>query len=499
MSTSRRPLKDVRNIGIIAHIDAGKTTTTERILYYTGTIHKMGNIDDGNTAMDWMPQEQERGITITAASTTCFWKDKRINLIDTPGHVDFTIEVERSLKVLDGAVIVLCGCSGVQPQTETVWRQAERYKVPRIAFVNKIDRLGASFDRVISQIHDRLGANAAAIAFPDGAEDSFKGIIDIVAEKYVTYADAEGMQMEVNEVPEQFKEQMKEYRHKLLERLSDADDFIMERFLEEKPISEQELRDAIRRGVIKSQFLPVLVGTALRNRGVQLVLDAVCDYLPSPIDVPPIKGTHPKTKDPLERAPTLGTPMSGLVFKIASDPYVGKLFYTRLYSGKVTAGTAIYNSSRQAKERVSKIVLMHANKQEIIPDAQVGEIVALVGLKDSKSGDTVCDEDDPIVIEKMNVPDPVVSMAIEPKTKADQDKLGMTLRKFLDEDPSLQVKYDHETGQTIISGMGELHLDIIIDRMKRENNLETNIGRPQVAYREAITKKVTGVEGKFIT
>ena len=499
MSTSRRPLKDVRNIGIIAHIDAGKTTTTERILYYTGTIHKMGNIDDGNTAMDWMPQEQERGITITAASTTCFWKDKRINLIDTPGHVDFTIEVERSLKVLDGAVIVLCGCSGVQPQTETVWRQAERYKVPRIAFVNKIDRLGANFDRVVGQIHDRLGANAAPIAFPDGAEDSFKGIIDIVAEKYVTYADAEGMQMEVNEVPEQFKAQMKEYRHNLLEKLADADDVIMEKFLEEKPISQQELKDAIRRGVIKCQFLPVLVGTALRNRGVQLVLDAVCDYLPSPLDVPPIKGMHPKTKEPLERAPSLEAPMSGLVFKIASDPYVGKLFYTRIYSGKVTAGTTIYNSSRPAKERVSKIVLMHANKQEIIPDGQVGEIVALVGLKDSKSGDTVCDEDDVIIIESMNVPEPVVSMAIEPKTKADQDKLGMTLRKFLDEDPSLRVKYDHETGQTIISGMGELHLDIIIDRMKREHNLETNIGRPQVAYREAFTKKVTGVEGKFIT
>lgn len=499
MAGEKINLKDVRNIGIIAHIDAGKTTTTERILYYTGVIHKLGNIDDGNTAMDWMPQEQERGITITAASTTCFWQEKRINIIDTPGHVDFTVEVERSLKVLDGAVVVLCGCSGVQPQTETVWRQADRYRVPRIFFINKIDRLGASFDRVIAEIHDRLGANAAAICFPDGHEDQFKGIIDIVHEQYITYKDAEGLEIERSPVPEQFKDKMKEYRHKLLERLADADDMIMERFLEEKEITTAELKAAIRRGVVKVAFVPVLVGTALRNKGVQTVLDAVVDYLPSPLDVPAISGVDPVTGEHTTRATDPQAPFCGLVFKIAADPYVGKLYYTRVYSGTFVAGNTLYNTSRRLRERVSKIVLMHANRQEIINSVSAGEIVALVGLKDSKSGDTVCDEKAQIVLESMKVPEPVVSMAIEPKTKADQDKLGMTLRKFLDEDPSLQVKYDQETGQTIISGMGELHLDIIIDRMKRENNLECNIGRPQVAYRETITKKTTGVVGKFIS
>ena len=496
---SRVPLKDVRNIGIIAHIDAGKTTTTERILFYTGVIHKMGTVDDGNTTMDWMEQEQERGITITAASTTCFWKEKRINIIDTPGHVDFTVEVERSLKVLDGAVVVLCGCSGVQPQTETVWRQADRYHVPRLFFVNKIDRLGADFDRVIHEIHDRLGANAAAIVFPNGAEDKFSGIIDIVNEQYITYKDEQGLEIQSDPVPEEFKSKLQEYRHKLLERLADADDVIMEKFVDEKAITSEDIKAAIRRAVIKVQFQPVLVGTSLRNKGVQLVLDAVCDYLPSPLDVPPVAGTDPKTQEHTERMTSPDAPLSALVFKIASDPYVGKLFYTRIYSGKIPTGTSVYNSTRRLKERVSKIVLMHANRQEIIPSVEAGEIVALVGLKDSKSGDTICDDNNPIVLESMNIPEPVVSMAIEPKTKADQDKLGMGLRKFLDEDPSLRVNYDHETGQTIISGMGELHLEIIIDRMRRENNLETSVGRPQVAYREAITRKVTGIVGKYIS
>ncbi len=499
MADQKIPLKDVRNIGIIAHIDAGKTTTTERVLYYTGVIHKLGNIDDGNTAMDWMPQEQERGITITSASTTCFWKKHRINIIDTPGHVDFTVEVERSLKVLDGAVVVLCGCSGVQPQTETVWRQADRYGVPRIFFINKIDRLGADFDRVIGEIHERLGANAAGICFPNGYEDKFSGIIDVVNEKYITFPEADGLDPLHSEIPAEFQEKFKAYRHKLLERLSDADDSIMEKFLEEKEITTAELKAAIRRAVLKNAFVPVLVGTALRNKGVQTVLDAVLDYLPSPLDVPPVPGTDPNTSEHTTRECSPTAPFCGLVFKIAADPYVGKLFYTRVYSGTLVSGSPVYNSSRRLRERVSKIVLMHANRQEIIGSVSAGEIVALVGLKDSKSGNTVCDEKSPIVLENMRIPEAVVSMAIEPKTKADQDKLGMTLHKFLDEDPSLQVKYDTETGQTIISGMGELHLEIIIDRMKRENNLECTVGRPQVAYRETITKKVTGVVGKFIS
>ncbi len=492
-------LKDTRNIGIIAHIDAGKTTTTERILFYTGVIHKMGTVDEGNTVTDWMEQERERGITITSASTRCFWKDKKINIIDTPGHVDFTIEVERSLKVLDGAVIVLCACSGVQPQTETVWRQADRYNVPRIAFINKIDRLGASFDRVIGQIHERLGANAAAINFNDGAENVFKGIIDIVTEEYVHYKDDQGMEMERKPVPEEFKAKLQEYKTKLIERLADADDQIAEKYLEEKPISIEELRAGIRRAVIASKFLPVLVGTSLRNRGVQLVLDAVRDYLPSPLDIPPVKGKDPVTKEEIRRPADPKAPLSALVFKVATDPYVGKLFYTRFYSGTLNSGDQVYNSTQQKKERISKIVVMHANRQEIITKAEAGDIVALVGIKESKTGDTLCDPENKIVLENMRIPEPVVSMSLEPKTKADQDKLGLTLRKFLDEDPSLRVKYDEETAQTIISGMGELHLEIIIDRMKREFNLDTNIGRPQVAYKETVTQKVSGVEGKFIS
>ena len=492
-------LNDVRNIGIIAHIDAGKTTTTERILFYSGVIHKMGTVDEGNATMDWMEQEQERGITITSANTTCFWKDKKINIIDTPGHVDFTVEVERSLKVLDGAVVVLCATSGVQSQTETVWRQADRYHVPRMFFINKIDRMGADYDRVIQEIHDRLGCNVAAISFPDGAEDDFKGIVDIIAREYIHYADDQGMELVRGEVPEHLKEQTEVYYHELLEALADVDDMIMERFLEEKDISVEEIKAAIRRGVLKNKFVPVQVGTALRNRGVQLLLDAIVDYLPSPLDVRPVAGIDPKTEEHTERETSSSAPMAALVFKIASDPYVGKLFYTRIYSGQITSGSTVYNSSLRTKERIAKIVVMHSNKQEIAPKASAGEIVALVGLKETKSGNTLCDESHQILIESMKVPEPVVSMAIEPKSKADQDKLGLALRKFLDEDPSLRVQYDQETGQTILSGMGELHLDIIIDRMRRENNLETHIGRPQVAYRETITEKVTGVVGKFIS
>ena len=499
MAADATPLHDVRNIGIIAHIDAGKTTTTERILFYTGVIHKMGSVDDGNATMDWMEQEQERGITITAANTTCFWNKKKINIIDTPGHVDFTIEVERSLKVLDGAVIVLCGTSGVQSQTETVWRQADRYNVPRLAFINKLDRLGASFERVLSDVHDRLGANAAAITFPNATEDSFAGIVDVILEKYITFEDDLGVNRVLSDVPAELKDKLKQYRHTLIERLADADDEIADKFLEEKEISVEDIKKAIRRATIKGTFLPVLCGSSLKNKGVQLVLDAVCDYLPSPLDVPPVKGIDPATKEEITRPPSADAPLSALVFKIATDPYVGKLFFTRIYSGKIISGEGVYNSTQRVKERISKMVIMHANKQEIVPKAEAGEIVALVGIKESKSGDTLCDQEKKILLENMRIPEPVVSMSIEPKTKADQDKMGFTLKKFLDEDPSLRVHYDHETAQTIISGMGELHLEIIIDRMKREFNLETNIGRPQVAYKETITRKVEDVVGKHIS
>lgn len=492
------PLNKVRNIGIIAHIDAGKTTTTERILFYTGTIHKMGNIDDGNTTMDWMPQEQERGITITAASTTCFWKDCKVNVIDTPGHVDFTIEVERSLKVLDGAIIVICACSGVQPQTETVWRQADRYKVPRVAFVNKMDRLGADFDEVLVEMHDRLGAHAAAIQMPVGAEDKFRAIIDIVEEKYITYTDDQGLNLQKDPIPDEFKKQAAKYRHTLIEKLADVDMEIMEKFINEQPIANDDLKAAIRRSVLGNQIVPVLAGSSLRNKGVQMVLDAVCEYLPSPLDLPPVTGTDPRMKEPAQRCAKDEEPLSALVFKVALDPFVGKLFYTRIYSGKIISGSNIYNSTRGVRERVAKMVVMHANKQEIITQQGAGEIVCLVGLKDTKSGDTLCAEDKAIVLESMRVPEPVVSMAIEPKSKADQDKLGLTLKKFLDEDPSFRVHYDPETAETIISGMGELHLEIIVDRMKREFNLATNVGRPQVAYRETIIQRVKNITGKFI-
>ncbi|MBF0387360.1 MAG: elongation factor G [Candidatus Omnitrophica bacterium] len=499
MAVENVPLNQVRNIGIIAHIDAGKTTTTERILYYTGVIHKMGTVDEGNTVMDWMEQEKERGITITSANITTFWKNFKINIIDTPGHVDFTVEVERSLKVLDGAVIVLCATSGVQSQTETVWRQADRYHVPRIAFINKVDRLGADFDRVLKQIYERLGANAAAINFPDQHEDKFKGIIDVVTMKYVTYDDADGLKVRFSEIPAEFKAKADEYRHLLLEKVGEADDAIMEKYIHEQPVSVEELKAGIRRGVLKAKFLPVLSGTALKNRGVQMVLDAVTDYLPSPLDVPPIKGKHPYKDEIIERKPSDSEPLSALTFKIMSDPYVGKLFFTRIYSGVITAGETYLNSTRDKRERITKIVMMHAVKQEIVAKAGAGEIVALVGLKETKNGDTLCNEETPIVLENMKVPEPVVSMSLEPKSKADQDKLGISIKKFLDEDPSLRVEYDQETCQTIISGMGELHLEIIIDRMRREHGIEANIGRPQVAYKETITRKAEDIVGKHIS
>ncbi|MBP9854537.1 MAG: elongation factor G [Candidatus Omnitrophica bacterium] len=493
------PLKDYRNFGIIAHIDAGKTTTTERILYYTGVIHRMGTVDEGNATMDWMEQEQERGITITAANTTAMWRGKRLNIIDTPGHVDFTIEVERSLKVLDGAVVVLCATSGVQSQTETVWRQADRYGVPRIAFINKLDRLGASFERVLGQIRERLGANATPLQLPDGAEDQFTGLFDLIDRRYFVYTNDDGTDIKENDIPEEWKERVEKARHEMIERLADADDEIAQKFLDDAPISVEEIRAGFRRAVIANKILPVLTGTALRNKGVQKVLDAVTDFLPSPLDVPPVKGIVPGTNESVERRPDVNEPFSALVFKVASDPYVGKLFYTRIYSGAVDSGANIYNSSEQKKERVSKIVVMHANKQEIVQRAEAGDIVCLVGLKDSKTGTTVCDPDNKVLLENMRIPEPVVSMSIEPRTKADSDKMGLTLKKFLDEDPSLRVTYDHETAQTIISGMGELHLEIIVDRMKREYGMEADTGRPEVAYKETVTKTAKNIEGKFIS
>lgn len=492
-------LKDYRNFGIIAHIDAGKTTTTERILYYAGVIHKMGTVDEGNATMDWMEQEQERGITITSANTTCYWKDKKLNIIDTPGHVDFTIEVERSLKVLDGAVVVLCATSGVQPQTETVWRQATRYGVPRIAYINKLDRLGASFERVLGQIRERLGINAAGVQLPDGTEGNFKGIFDLIDRKYYIYTNDLGTDIQIEDIPEEWKEKVEKARAEMIECLADADDAIAEKFLEGKEIPAEEIKEAIRRATVACKFLPVLTGTSLRNKGVQRLLDAVCEYLPSPLEVPAVKGVDPATEEVKIREAKPDAPLSGLVFKVATDPYVGKLFYTRIYSGTLTSGSTVLNSSEGVKERISKIVLMHANKQSILEKASCGEIVALVGLKASKSGNTLCDPDNKVLLENMRIPEPVVSMSIEPKTKADSDKMGLTLKKFLDEDPSLRVQYDQETGQTIISGMGELHLEIIVDRMKREFSLECNVGRPEVAYKETITQLCKEVEGKYIS
>ncbi|MDD2751796.1 MAG: elongation factor G [Candidatus Omnitrophica bacterium] len=492
------PLEKIRNIGIIAHIDAGKTTTSERILYYTGKTYKIGEVHEGTAVMDWMVQEQERGITITAAATTCTWNDIHINLIDTPGHVDFTIEVERSLKVLDGAVVVFCGVGGVEPQSETVWRQADRYNVPRLAFVNKLDRVGSNFIEVIDQMHKRLGANAAAIQLPFGKEGDFKGIVDIVENKLTLYKDDLGKDLEVKEVPADMHAEVEKYRTVLIEKLAEVDDKIMEDYLHGKAISVQEMKETIRKTTIANKFIPVLCGTAFKNKGVQLLLDAVCDYLPSPIDVPPIKGTNPKSGEFEEIVASDDAPFCALCFKVATDPFVGKLNYVRVYSGTLTSGTYIYNAAKRERERVTKIVKMHANRQEIVESVSTGEIAAAVGLKETKTGDTLCTEANQILIEAMRFPEPVIQQAIEPKSKDAQEKLGMALHKLEEEDPSFRVTYNQETGQTIIAGMGQLHLEIIIDRILREFNVEAQVGQPQVAYRETITQKVKSV-GKFIS
>ncbi|KZM56375.1 MAG: elongation factor G [Bacillaceae bacterium] len=490
-------LEKTRNIGIMAHIDAGKTTTTERILFYTGRIHKIGETHEGASQMDWMEQEQERGITITSAATTAQWKGHRINIIDTPGHVDFTVEVERSLRVLDGAVAVLDAQSGVEPQTETVWRQATTYGVPRIVFVNKMDKIGADFLYSVKTLHDRLEANAHPIQLPIGAEDQFQGIIDLVEMKAYYYLDDLGTRSEAREIPDEYKEQAEELHTRLIEAVAELDEELMMKYLEGEEISVDELKAAIRKGTCNVEFYPVLCGSAFKNKGVQLMLDAVIDYLPSPIDVPPIKGVIPDTEEETVRKSSDDEPFAALAFKVMTDPYVGKLTFFRVYSGTLSSGSYVSNSTKGKRERIGRILQMHANHREEIPMVYAGDIAAAVGLKDTTTGDTLCDENHPVILESMEFPEPVIRVAIEPKSKADQDKMSTALQKLSEEDPTFKSHTDPETGQTIIAGMGELHLDIIVDRMKREFKVECNVGAPQVAYRETFRSSAQ-VEGKFV-
>ncbi|SFM13907.1 elongation factor G [Halanaerobium salsuginis] len=491
------PLKKTRNIGIMAHIDAGKTTTTERILYYTGRVHKMGETHDGASVMDWMEQEQERGITITSAATTCQWRNNRINIIDTPGHVDFTVEVERSLRVLDGAIALFCSVGGVEPQSETVWRQADKYGVPRIAFVNKMDRMGADFFRAVDMMKDRLGANAVPIQLPIGSEDNFDGVVDLIEMDAIVYEDELGVNFERVEIPEELQEQAEEYRELLMESLSEEDDEFMMKYLEGE-VTTDDIKKLLRQAVLNVNVIPVLCGSAFKNKGVQMLLDAVIEYLPSPIDVPAIEGVNPDTDEVEVRHADDDEPFSGLAFKIMSDPYVGKLAFFRSYSGTLESGSYVYNATAGVRERVGRILQMHANRREEREVIFAGDLGALVGLKNTSTGDTICDQDHPIVLESMEFPEPVIGVAIEPKSKADQDKLGEALQRLAEEDPTFRVHTDEETGQTIIQGMGELHLEVIVDRLLREFKVDANIGKPKVAYRETITKKVTNVEGKFI-
>ncbi|QEM67921.1 elongation factor G [Geobacter sp. FeAm09] len=492
------PLEQYRNIGIMAHIDAGKTTTTERILYYTGVSHKIGEVHEGTATMDWMEQEQERGITITSAATTCNWKDCRINIIDTPGHVDFTIEVERSLRVLDGAVAVFCSVGGVEPQSETVWRQADKYHVPRIAFINKMDRIGADFFRGVQMIKDRLKANPLPIQLPVGKEENFKGVIDLVTMKAIIWEEeALGAKFHEEEIPADLLEEAREYREKMIEEISSHDDALMEKYLGGEELTEAEIKAAIRSCTINIQICPVICGSSFKNKGVQNLLDAVVDYMPSPLDIPAIKGIDVDSGEEVDRKASDAEPFSALGFKIMTDPFVGQLTFFRVYSGVVAAGSYVYNSTKGKKERIGRILKMHANKREEIKEVYAGDIAAAVGLKYTTTGDTLCNEDNQVILESIEFPEPVISIAIEPKTKADQEKLGISLAKLASEDPSFRVKTDEETGQTIISGMGELHLEIIVDRLMREFKVEANVGKPQVAYRETITKKVK-VEGKFV-
>jgi elongation factor G len=492
-------LERVRNIGIMAHIDAGKTTTTERILYYTGRTYKMGEVHEGAATMDWMVQEQERGITITSAATTAFWRDFRINIIDTPGHVDFTVEVERSLRVLDGAVAVFDAVAGVEPQSETVWRQADKYHVPRIAFINKMDRVGADFFAAVQSMVDRLGAHAVPVQLPLGREDTFRGVIDLVEMQTIEWSDDLGTRMESFEIPAELREQAEEYHHQLIDRIAEHDEELLETYLtDESAVTPEMIRRAIRTATLENAITPVLCGSAFKNKGVQPLLDAVVDYLPSPLDMPPVHGLDPRTEHELSRRPSEDDPFSALAFKVMSDPYVGKLTYFRVYSGKVKTGDKVLNVSTGRTERVGRLLQMHANHREERDEVGAGEIVAAVGLKNTTTGDTLCAESAPIRLESIVFPEPVISVAIEPKTKADQDKLAQALSRLMEEDPTFRVRTDEETGQTLIAGMGELQLEIVVDRLVREFSVDANVGRPQVAYRETVGRRVENVEGKFV-
>ena len=491
------PLEKTRNIGIMAHIDAGKTTTTERILFYTGKTHKIGETHEGSATMDWMEQEQERGITITSAATTAQWKDTRINIIDTPGHVDFTVEVERSLRVLDGSVTVLCAKGGVEPQSETVWRQADKYGVPRMIYVNKMDILGANFFRVVDMVKDRLKANAVPVQLPIGAEDSFVGIIDLVTMKAEIYKDDLGKEIEITDIPEDMMELAEEWREKLIESVAETDEELMMKFLEGEELTEEEIKATIRKETIACRMVPVLCGSSYRNKGVQMMLDAVLDYMPSPLDIPAIKGVIPGTEEEDERPADDNAPFSALAFKIMADPFVGKLAFFRVYSGKLTSGSYVYNSVKGKRERIGRILQMHANKREEIQEVYAGDIAAAVGLKDTTTGDTLCDEKNEIILESMEFPEPVIEIAIEPKTKAGQEKMGMALAKLAEEDPTFKTYTNEETGQTIIAGMGEVHLEIIVDRLLREFKVEANVGKPQVSYKETVTGNAD-VDHKYV-
>jgi elongation factor G len=494
---AEKNLESIRNIGIIAHIDAGKTTTTERILFYTGRTYKIGEVHEGTAVMDWMEQERERGITITAAATTAEWRDCQINIIDTPGHVDFTVEVERSLRVLDGGVVVFDSVAGVEPQSETVWRQADKYTVPRICFVNKMDRVGSDFWATVQQIVDRLGANPLPIQLPVGREDAFRGVIDLVERKALVFGDDVTAPPTVEDIPADMVEEVDAKRHDLIERVVEMDDELMMRYLDGEEIAPEDLKRALRVGVITNRIVPVLCGSALRNKGVQPLLDAVVDYLPSPLDIPPVRGVDPSTEETIERPADPQAPFSALAFKIVADPFVGKLTYIRVYSGVLPSGSYVYNSTKDSRERVGRMLQMHANHREEIPEVRAGDIAAIVGLKGTGTGDTLCDQNARIVLESIKFPEPVISVAIEPKTKQDQDRMGNALGRLAEEDPTFRVRTDTDTGQTLIDGMGELHLEVIVDRMLREFRVDANVGRPQVSYRETVTKPVKA-EGRFV-
>ena len=491
------PLARTRNIGIIAHIDAGKTTVTERILFYTDKIYKIGEVHEGAATMDWMPQEQERGITITAAATTCFWNDHRINIIDTPGHVDFTVEVERSLRVLDGAVVVFDGVAGVEPQSETVWRQADRYGVPRFCFINKLDRTGADFWRGVASIRERLGANAVPVQIPIGQEDRFHGVIDLVERKAILYRDDLGKDIEVTDIPEELRAEAEQHRNAMIEAVAELDDELTLKFLEGEEISVEEIRHGLRLGTLQNRIVPVLTGSALKNKGIQPMLDAVVQYLPSPLDVPPVIGRDPRTDAEVVRAVDDKEPFAALAFKIAADPFVGKLAFFRVYSGSLKTGSYVYNATKDRRERIGRIVELHANHREEIDEVSAGDIAAAVGLRETYTGDTLTDPDHPVILESMTFPEPVIEVAIEPRTKADQDKLAVALQRLAEEDPTFRVKNDEESGQTLIAGMGELHLDVLVDRMTREFRVAANVGKPQVSYRETIRRAAEG-NGRFV-